>query len=373
MVLPRAFTTFSRLGFVAACWMAAALGGWLSVPQALAADERHWPDREARGSSFEEFAGFGGAGAGGTEFPDTVFTVTDESDSLFSGSVSSAPVFDGWPPRSEPPPLDAMPVDDAFVLELWTAEVGPRPPWANARFPRVARAGTKIVEDYRNFYGREGLVCLSVALAAGGIMANTGFDETVQDAWQRSVAPSGMGRFFSGCKDLGEGKYALPIFGAAIATGILFEERPVGGVVGEWGARSLRIFVVGAPPMYTMQWATGASRPGESSAGSDWKPFTDDNGVSGHAFVAAIPFLAAADMCESPLLKGTLYVCSTLGAFSRMTDDMHYPSQAFLGWYFAWAGARAVDATELSFAGVELRMVPVLAGDRGGMGVEARW
>ena len=204
-------------------------------------------------------------------------------------------------------------------------------------------------------------------------MANTGFDETVQDAWQRSVAPSGMGRFFSGCKDLGEGKYALPIFGAAIATGILFEERPVGGVVGEWGARSLRIFVVGAPPMYTMQWATGGSRPGESTAGSDWKPFTDDNGVSGHAFVAAIPFLAAADMCESPLLKGTLYVCSTLGAFSRMTDDMHYPSQVFLGWYFAWAGARAVDATEFSFAGVELRMVPVLAGDRGGMGVEARW
>jgi len=122
-----------------------------------------------------------------------------------------------------------------------------------------------------------------------------------------------------------------------------------------------------------MQWATGGSRPGETPAGSDWKPFRDDNGVSGHAFVAAIPFLAAADMCESPLLRGTLYVCSTLGAFSRMTDDMHYPSQAFLGWYFAWAAARAVDATEMSLAGVELRMVPVLATDRSGMGVEARW
>jgi hypothetical protein len=101
--------------------------------------------------------------------------------------------------------------------------------------------------------------------------------------------------------------------------------------------------------------------------------FNDSNGVSGHTFVGAIPFLAAAEMVESPLLKGTLYVCSTFVGFSRMTDDAHYPSQVFLGWYLAWASARAVSATEMHFAGMEVSILPLPMADLGGMAVEARW
>jgi hypothetical protein len=89
--------------------------------------------------------------------------------------------------------------------------------------------------------------------------------------------------------------------------------------------------------------------------------------------VGAIPFLAAADMVESPLLKGTLYVCSTFVGFSRMTTDSHYPSQVFLGWYLAWASARAVDATEMHFAGMEVQVMPVPIGDLGGLGVTTAW
>ena len=177
----------------------------------------------------------------------------------------------------------------------------------------------------------------------------------------------------SGCKDIGEGRYALPIYGAAYATGLVFEGGPVGDAVGEWGGRSLRMFAVGAPFMYAMQWATGGSRPNETSAGSDWKPFQDDNGVSGHAFVGAIPFMAAADMVESPLAKGALYVCSTFVGFSRMTDDRHYPSQVFLGWYVALASSRAVSTTEWQFGNVELRVMPLPMADQGGLAVEARW
>ncbi len=251
----------------------------------------------------------------------------------------------------------------------------PRPelPWAGSRFPRVSRAGYKVLDDYRNFYSCEPLVCLTAAFGAGATMANTGFDVTMQDAWMRGVAPTSLGTFFSDCKVLGEGMYLLPISGAAALTGAVFEGAPAGDVIGEWGSRSLRMFVVGAPPLYALQWATGASRPDESSAGSDWKPFQDANGVSGHAFVGAIPFLAAADMVESPLLKGTLYVCSTFTAFSRMTDNAHFPSQVFLGWYLAWASARAVNATEMHFADMEVRVVPLPMADLGGMAIEARW
>ncbi len=267
-------------------------------------------------------------------------------------------------------PVYALP---PLERETFISPATAEPPWAHSNYPRLSRAGYRVLEDYRNFYSCDSLVCLTAAFGAGALMANTGFDTTMQGAWQRGVEPTGLGTFFSGCKDIGEGRYALPIFGAAAAAGLVFEGGPAGDVVGEWGSRSLRMFVVGAPPLYALQWATGASRPGESSAGSDWHFFNDNNGVSGHAFVGAIPFLAAAEMVESPLLKGTLYVCSTFVGFSRMTDNAHYPSQVFLGWYVAYASARAVSGTETHFAGMEVRIVPLPIADMGGMAVEARW
>ncbi len=270
-------------------------------------------------------------------------------------------------PAAEPV-YSLPPLDDGGVFVPQQTD----PPWSNSQFPRLSRAGHKVWEDYRNFYDCESLVCLTAAFGAGALMANTGFDDTMQDAWQQGVTPTSAGTFFSGVKDVGEGRYALAVFGVAAATGLVFEGNPAGDTVGEWGSRSLRMFAVGAPPLYVMQWATGASRPVEGF-GSKWHFFNDNNGVSGHAFVGAVPFLAAADMVESPLLKGTLYVCSTFVGFSRMTDDAHYPSQVFLGWYLAWASARAVDATEMRFAGMELEVMPLPIGDLGGLGITGRW
>ncbi|MCX7430256.1 MAG: phosphatase PAP2 family protein [Planctomycetia bacterium] len=248
------------------------------------------------------------------------------------------------------------------------------PPWAHSQHPRLARTGYKVLEDYRNFYSCESLTCLTAAFGAGALMANTGFDTTMQNAWQQGVAPTDVGTFFSDCKPIGEGKYALAVFGAAAATGIMLEGRPSGDIIGEWGSRSLRMFVVGAPPLYVLQLATGASRPADdSSAGSRWHFNNDNNGVSGHAFVGAIPFLAAAEMVENPLAKGTLYVCSTFVGFSRMTDNAHYPSQVFLGWYLAWASSMAVSRTETHFAGMEVRVVPLPMADMGGLAVETKW
>jgi membrane-associated phospholipid phosphatase len=291
------------------------------------------------------------------------------------GTWRSRPEADGFTvqlaarlaPTSDPvyslPPLDQE--------EMYVRRSGELP-WSKSRFPRLSRAGHKVWEDYRNFYACENLVCVTAAFGAGALMANTGFDDTMQAAWIRGVEPTSVGTFFSDCKDIGEGRYLLPIFGVAAATGLVFEGHPFGDVVGEWGGRSLRMFVVGAPPLYVLQMATGASRPAEN-VGSKWHFWNDNNGVSGHAFVGAIPFLAAADMVESPLLKGTLYVCSTFVGFSRMTDNAHYPSQVFLGWYLAWASARAVDATEMHFAGMEVQVVPLPIGDLGGMGVTTAW
>lgn len=250
----------------------------------------------------------------------------------------------------------------------------PNVPWADSRFPRLSRAGYKVLEDYRNFYDCESLARTTAAFGAGALMANTGFDETLQNTWQRNVRPTDVGTFFSGCKDIGEGRYSIPIFGAAAVAGMFMEGRPLGDAVGGWGSRSLRIFAVGAPPLYVLQMATGASRPGESTADSKWVFFNDNNGVSGHAFMGAVPFLAAATMVEGPVAKGSLYVCSTFVAFSRVTDDAHYPSQSFLGWYLAFASAMAVEDTEFHFARMQINVLPIpLYGGGSGMGLETRW
>jgi hypothetical protein len=303
------------------------------------------------------------AGGSGIELVGDWQTESQTEDVSLRLAAQLVPVADSADPIYSLPPLER---------QEFLPQPPPELPWSRSRFPRLSRAGHKIANDYRNFYDCEGLVCLSAAFGAGAIMANTGFDDTMQTAWQTGVEPTGLGTFFSGCKDIGEGRYLLPIFGAAAATGVVFEGNPFGDVVGEWGARSLRMFVVGAPPLYVLQLATGAGRPSDGN-GSDWQFFNDNNGVSGHAFVGAVPFLAAADMVESPLLKGTLYVCSTFVGFSRMTDNAHYPSQVFLGWYLAWASSRAVSMTETHFAGMEVRVVPLPMADLGGLAVEGRW
>ena len=159
-----------------------------------------------------------------------------------------------------------MPVADPFPGQPLPLPPVDERPWVGSRHPRASRAWHQVARDYRNFYACDSLTCLAGALGAGAIMANTGFDQTMQDAWGTGVDPTGLGTFFSGCKDIGEGRYSLPIFGAAYATGLVFENSPVADAVGEWGVRSLRMFVVGAPPLYALQWATGASRPKDYSA-----------------------------------------------------------------------------------------------------------
>ena len=245
-------------------------------------------------------------------------------------------------------------------------------PFSMPLHPAISRGVRKVGSDYGYFYSIDNLLCVTAAFGAGALMANTGFDTTMQNAWQTSVAPTGFGHFLAGTKPLGEGRYELAVWGTAAVTGLVFDESVLGEVVGEWGSRSLRTFAVGAPPLYVLQLATGASRPADGH-GSHWHWFNDNNGVSGHAFIGAVPFLAAAEMVDNPWAKGSLYVCSTFCGLSRVDANAHYPSQVFLGWYLAFASSMAVQKTEMKFAGMDFRAVPIALPGGTGMGIEGRW
>lgn len=206
----------------------------------------------------------------------------------------------------------------------------------------------RIGSDHRNFYSLDSMTGLAYGLAGGALMANTNFDQTVQAHFQSSVRNASVDEWYFGLraqKELGNGYRTIPVFAAAWAVGSLFEGNPAADNVGEWGERSIRSILVGAPPMLATQYIIGGSRPNEP-AGSHWAPFQDHNGVSGHAFMGAVPFLTAAQMAEERWLKFLFYTGSTLVPLSRINDDDHYTSQAFLGWWFAFLATRAIDSTQ---------------------------
>ena len=208
------------------------------------------------------------------------------------------------------------------------------------------QAKQNVRQDYINYYSWNNLRDLALGFAVASPIANTSLDGGFRDWYQDDVRSKGTddaARFF---KTFGEGQIFIPSFALLAVTGQYFADRPLLGTAGDYSGRVTRAYLVGAPPMLLMQYVTGAGRPGESEHGSYWQPFSDNNGVSGHAFMGSIPFITAARMVENPFAKATLYGLSTFTGWSRINDDDHYLSQVVLGWWMGYLACRAVDDTQ---------------------------
>jgi hypothetical protein len=197
--------------------------------------------------------------------------------------------------------------------------------------------------DYFEFFSSARLTRLGIGFLVMGGVANTGLDEDLQQRYQSDVRSASTDEISVTAKLFGEGKYLIPLSLLARGAGYLDDGTSVGSSVGQWGDKAFRAYVVGLPAMLVMQHVTGASRPDESDSGSKWQPFQDDNGVSGHSFVGAVPFLTLARMNDNSVwLKYSAFAASTLAAWSRVNDNKHYLSQAALGWYMAYESVDAV-------------------------------
>ena len=142
--------------------------------------------------------------------------------------------------------------------------------------------------------------------------------------------------------------------------------------IDSWGVNASRAYITGLPAMWAMQFTTGASRPGETPEGSVWRPFNDGHGVSGHAFVGAVPFLTIAYMNpDNAYIKYPAYLASAAAALSRINDDAHFPSQAVLGWYMAWEAVDAVFDNNQNRKG--FTVTPMVGLDGFGLMVRAGW
>lgn len=233
--------------------------------------------------------------------------------------------------------------------------------------------GDDLWSDQRYFYSRPVWTRLGLGLGMAAIIANTQADRELIETYRESIRVEEFSSFTDVVRPLGDGTYTLPVFALASLFGRYATSGPAADVVGEWGWRSLRTFAVGAVPLVVLQRAIGAGRPDDPTNlhGSQWEPLQRDNGVSGHAFMGAIPFLSAAKMTDNPWLKGALYVGSTATAWSRLEDGRHYPSQIFLGWWLAFLAANAVDLTELDHGPLTITPGPI--GDGAGLWFDWRF
>lgn len=226
-----------------------------------------------------------------------------------------------------------------------------------------------ICDDYCNYYSCRNARRYAFAIAGGAILANTSLDRDFQDWYQRDVRSTETDNFACFWRGFGVGEYVAPAFVGLAIAGKAFDQFPVADMVGEHGYRTTRAYLVGAPPMVFSQHLLGGSRPSEPPHSSRWRPFNDNNAVSGHSFVGAVPFITAAQMSENRLMKACFYTLSTFPAWSRVNDDSHYLSQVCLGWYMAYMACRSVNETESIDRCFEI--VPLC--QPGGAGIMAIW
>ncbi len=232
----------------------------------------------------------------------------------------------------------------------------------------------RMLQDQANFYSPDSALNLGAAAAIGATFANTQLDQQLHDHFQSSVrgaSSDGWFNFLHANKELGNGMYTLPVIGAVWVTGEAFDSSPAMHTMGDWGEKSLRGIVVGTPALLVLQKLTGGSRPGETPEGSEWHPMQDNNGVSGHAFMSALPFITAAKMTDRPLPKTLFYVGSTIGPLSRVNDNAHYPSQIGIGWALAFIAASAVQQTDTGKRGWSV--VPQSVNNGNGFALQYRW
>lgn len=230
----------------------------------------------------------------------------------------------------------------------------------------------RVIEDHRNYYSPRNLTGLAISFGIGGAIANSQLDQEIHDHFNASVQNAPSDEWMEGFhspKEFGNGLYTLPMFAAAWGLGSLYDDTLAGCYASEWGERSLRAFAVGAPPVILMQKVTGSGRPEEGD--SHWDFWKDNNGVSGHAFMGALPFLTASQTVDEPVAKFLLFAASTAVPLSRVSDGDHFTSQAILGWCMAWSATMAVDATQDRDS--NWRTMPFIGRDFSGLAIECRW
>ena len=224
----------------------------------------------------------------------------------------------------------------------------------------ISRGYEAVTTDLGNFYlDRENLTKLAIGVAGAAVFANTNMDMYIRNKYQdrlRSHETDEATKIFN-ISGTALVLVTVPVYIGTYGAGLLLHNP----TMEEWAQKSLRATIVGGPALVFLAAATGGDRPTEGD--SHWKPFQNFHGVSGHAYIGAVPFITAAKMSENPYQKAIFYGLSTFTGLSRINDDKHYFSQVALGWYLAYLSCDVVEkGSDRQEGRVQVQLAPVPKG-----------
>ena len=225
--------------------------------------------------------------------------------------------------------------------------------------------------DFRYHYSSQPLTEVAVGFGVTALLANSGVDENTQRFFRDKMqgqAGDSLTKFFTGVGDVAQPLYSIPIYLAMMWAGGYNSESE--SVAARWAADSLRGVLIGTPELIVLGSIAGGHAPAEGEPG--WRPFDSNNGVSGHAFLGAVPIITAAKMTDKRWLKYTLYTISTFPGLARIYDEKHYLSQAVMGWWLASVASRTVEHTNIGREST-VRLIPLLYPDGAGLQVSIRF
>lgn len=194
---------------------------------------------------------------------------------------------------------------------------------------------------WRRNYSRRSFLRLGGAVVAAGALAYTGADEKVDRFHSETVRSGGTDKASHVVNPFGERFWFLNWFLVAAVDAWIRS-----GPFSRWGRENFEAMVVGLPVLWTVQRGLGANRPTDENPSPQWRPLADDNAASGHAFIAAIPWLNLARRTGQPVPRWAARFASVLTGWSRINDRKHYLSQVILGWTIAWNATEAVHQTD---------------------------
>ncbi len=201
----------------------------------------------------------------------------------------------------------------------------------------------RLREDVRMALRPGELARLGGFLVVSGALANTSADQDIRERWQddfRGEAIDDVMKVFEEFGNLAHPIASIPLFwlGRRYA---LDNDMPE---LYTWSDRSARAMILAFPQHVVLRRVIGSPRPPDGP--SDWDPFEDRRGVSGHAVYGAIPFMTAARMADSKGERALWWTLSTLPGLSRVQRDRHYLSQFVAGWGIAWQATRITRSVD---------------------------
>ena len=190
---------------------------------------------------------------------------------------------------------------------------------------------------WRGMYSRRNFLRLGAALVGAGAVSYSGADEACERWYSDHVDSQAADQLASLVEPWGRRFWFVNWLLLAILD-VTYHS----SALTRWGRRNWEAMLVGLPTLWGVQYGLGAARPTDNSHGPRWKPLADENTASGHAFMAAIPWLTAAKTAGRGWARAAARVGSTLTGWSRFHDRRHYLSQVLLGYGIAWTAVDAV-------------------------------